>query len=161
MLNAEQQALVLRYQRFPIAIARDLRLRGDLREETIAEGYRALCLAALRFDPLRGAPSTYLYRCVRGEMMTFVRRKRPLTVSLSDHYAARGEPCPVDQAERIAALLAPLTPREREMVTRIAEGETAAEVGRSMGVGRSRAQQIRAEAARKVMDSCKKSMELP
>jgi len=54
-----------------------------------------------------------------------------------------------DARKRIAAALDRMTPRQRDVIARRAQGETLAAIGRSLGVTESRVCQIQAQARRK------------
>jgi len=153
-LISDNQRLVLWY------LARIGGRRGVSEEELVAAGMLGLWRAAQRYDPERGAFSTYAYRCIRQRIV----RERDKAIRQMEGLATeqawddrRAPACPhagpadqaaaADSAALVRRLMGDLPSRESLVIQRLYfDGVTMECVSEEIGCTRARVGQIRDRA---------------
>lgn len=84
MSDEKRQQLIIDNMKLVYLVIDNLHLRKNL-EEYVDLGMIGLCRGVDTFDPSKGyAISTYLYRCISNEILMYLRKKRPICVSLEN-----------------------------------------------------------------------------
>ncbi len=84
MSDEKRQKLILDNMKLVYSVIDNLNLRKDF-EEYVDLGMIGLCRGVDTFDFTKGyAISTYLYRCISNEILMYLRKKRPVCVSLEN-----------------------------------------------------------------------------